>query len=297
MSEYYLQNDNFSRSRLKSSYASVIVSISLLLFMMGILFFSVINGKMLIDYIKETFTFTLILKEEATDLDIMFLEKELKLMPEMNKVQYIKKEDALEKLKSELGIDFMQFLNSNPLFNSYDVSLRSEFVNKEKIVELEDIFRKKTIISEVIYDNVFLSSIEENIKKIQLWVFNISIIFFVICIILIYNAIKLSLYSKRFTIKTMQLVGASQAFISRPFILKNISFGILSYIITIIGLIFIYIFISNKFPLIFIIKERDYIYFSILFIGLFLFSVLLTSATTYLSIRKFLRKKVEELYS
>ncbi len=286
--------DKFQKRKLISSYFSVVLSIALVLFLLGLLGLLVINANKVANHFREQVTVTIYLKDTAKDIEIKQLEKSLAIADYVKSTNYVSKEQAAEILKAENGEDFMQFLGFNPLQNSIDINLKADFVTSEKLEEISKDALSKNFVAEVSYDNDLVNLMNDNVKKISFWVLLLSGIFTLIAVLLINSSIRLSVYSKRFTIKTMQMVGATKRFIRWPFILNSIKLGIIGAIIALIGMGFVLYYIDKTFPELTLLTNQ--VYLIALFTGVFLLGILITWFSTFLATQRFLNLKTDQLY-
>ena len=244
--------------------------------------------------LKKKIPVVVFLKDEASDVEISQLEKNLSIDSNIKNFFYTSKNDAAVKFSSDIGENFVDFLGYNPLLNSFDIYFYSESVESLFINEIVKSFESEDFINEVSYDAPLIFLINDNFKKAQNWVLYIAIFFILISIILINNTIRLSIYSQRMTIKTMQLVGATKFFIKKPFILTQLKLGLISAIIS--SLLFIslvYYLNSNYFEIdLLLIKNSFLISIAIAFILSFLISIVSTNFIT----SKFLNSKIDKLY-
>ena len=286
--------DKYQKRKLISSYFSVVLSIGLVLFLLGLLGLLVINAKKVADHFKEQVTVTIYLKDTAKDIEIKQLDKSLAMADYVKSTNYVSKEKAAETLKAENGEDFMQFLGYNPLQNSIDLNLKADFVTSEKLEAISKEAMSKGFVSEVTYDNDLVNLMNDNVKKISFWVLLLSGLFTLIAVLLINSSIRLSVYSKRFTIKTMQMVGATKRFIRKPFIFKSIRLGILGAVIAMIGMAVVLYYANKTFPELEVLKNQLYI--AVLFGAIFLLGILITWFSTFLATSRFLNLKTDKLY-
>lgn len=286
--------EKFQRRRLISSYFSVILSVALVLFLLGLLGLLVLNSKKVADHFKEQIALTIYLKDDAKDVEIKQLEKTLALADYTKSTQFVSKEEAAEEHSKEIGENFMDFLGYNPLQNSIDVYLKADFVDAAQVNEIADNLLAKDFVEEVNYDQPLISLLNDNIKKISLWVMVISGVFTLIAVLLINSAIRLSVYSKRFTIKTMQMVGATKGFIRRPFIWLSMKLGMVGAVIALAGMAAVLYYLNQTFPELELLA--DPVILAILFVGVFLASVLITWFSTFLATQRFLNLRTDELY-
>ena len=255
---------NLKRNRVITSYISVVISISIALFLFGLFSFIIYNIKNVSDNFKESLIMSIYLDEKANKVDINQLKNSLLYSNYVKKLDFISKDEAVSIMKTEFGEDFINELGYNPLVNSFDVNLVSNYVKTNSIDSLAKIIKNKTIVNDIQYDNDLVSIMNSNIKKLSVWIIPITIILMIISILIINSSIKLSIYSKRFTIKTMQLVGATKQFIRKPFIIKNITLGLYSSIISIILLYLIINYIDQKISFINLLDDIFIIYLSII---------------------------------
>ncbi len=199
--------ERYQKRKLISSYFSVVLSIGLVLFLLGILGLLVLNTKKMADHFKEQITISVFLKENAKEVEVDQLQKSLAMAEYTKLATYVSKEEAAEQHSEEIGENFIDFLGYNPLKNSIDVQLNADFVSPEQIEEIATEISKKNYVDEVSYDKPLVGLLSDNVKKISFWILVASAIFTFIAVLLINSSIRLSIYSKRFIIKTMQMVG------------------------------------------------------------------------------------------
>ena len=285
---------NSKSNRIFSNYLLVVISISSVLFFLSSFTFFVLNSNKIIDDFKEKIPVVVFLNDEASDVEVSQFEKKLSIDSNIKKFVYTSKDDAAVKFSSDIGENFVDFLGYNPLLNSFDIYFYSESVESLFINEIVKSFESEDFINEVSYDAPLIFLINDNFKKVQDWVLYIAIFFILISIILINNTIRLSIYSQRMTIKTMQLVGATKFFIKKPFILTQLKLGLISAIIS--SLLFVsvaYYLNSNYFEIdLLLIKNSFLISIAIAFILSFLISIVSTNFIT----SKFLNSKIDKLY-
>src|SRR6056297_1571436 len=221
-----------TKRRLRSSYLTSI-SITLVLFMLGVLGLLILNAQRLSEYVKENIGFSIILKENVKEVDVILLQKTLDAAEYVKSTKYITKEQAAKELQEELGENFIDFLGYNPLLASIEVHLYADYANPDSIKIIEQDFQQYELIKEVFYQKSLVSLVNENIRKISFIILVFSGLLFLIAIALINNTIRLSVYSKRFIINTMQLVGATRGFIRRPFLFRSVWQGIVAALLAI----------------------------------------------------------------
>ncbi|WP_372755949.1 cell division protein FtsX [Mariniflexile sp.] len=282
------------KRRLISSYFSVVLSIALVLFLLGLLGMLVLNAKKVSDHFKEQVVVTIYLKETAKEVEIKQLEKSLAMADYVKTIEYVSKEQAAEFLKEENGEDFMDFVGYNPLQNSIDVHLKADFVTSEHLELISEEATSKTFVDEVTYDNDLVNLMNENVQKISFWVLVISGIFTIIAVLLINSSIRLAVYSKRFTIKTMQMVGATKQFIRRPFVWKSVRLGIIGAVIALIGMAIVLYYINKTFPELGLVDSP--ILIALLFGFVFALGIIITWISTHIATQRFLNLKTDQLY-
>ena len=236
-----------SKRRLRSSYITSIISITLVLFLLGLIGILLINAKRLSDHVKENIGFTIILNENVKEVDILRLQKSLDAQQYVKSTEYISKEEAAQELTEELGEDFIEFLGYNPLGATIDVRFYAGYANPDSISFIEGQINSYEEVKEVFYQQSLLHLVNENIRKISFIILLFSALLFLIAVALINNTIRLSVYSKRFLINTMKLVGATRTFIRRPFLYRSAGHGILAAFIAILLLGGILYLINREF--------------------------------------------------
>ncbi|MEE4117103.1 MAG: permease-like cell division protein FtsX [Marinilabiliaceae bacterium] len=287
-------NKSISKGRLTSSYLTLIVSISLVLFLVGLLGLMLINVKELSDYFKESISFSVMLKEEAKEADIRMLQKDLAAKPYVKESQYISKEQAAENLKEELGEDFISFMGYNPLLPSLDVFLLAEYTHPDSVLNIERYILGYPLVDEVYFQESFLHLLNENVRKISIFLGIFSALLLFISVTIINNTIRLSVYSRRFIINTMQLVGATRSFIRRPFLVRSMVHGIIAALVSILLLLVILYFIEEEFYLLFSLQDLGLLLG--LFGGLIITGIIINYLSTYISVNKYLSISEDKLY-
>jgi cell division transport system permease protein len=286
--------DRYQKRRLISSYFSVVISIALVLFLLGIVGFLLLNAKKVTNFMKENVNVTVYLKDTAKDVEIKQLEKSLALADYVKTTDFVSKDEAADAMKSEFGDDFMDLVGYNPLQNSIDVKLKADFLTNEKLEELTALAQEKSFVDEVKYDESLVELINSNVRKISFWALLLSAIFTLIAVLLINSSIRLSVYSKRFTIKTMQMVGATKSFIRRPFVWKSIKLGIFGAIVALIGLCFVVYYVDKMFPE--LALRQSLVLIGGLFLAVFLLGIIITWISTHFATQRFLNLKTDQLY-
>ncbi len=286
--------ENYQKRKLISSYFSVVLSIGLVLFLLGILGLLVLNTKKMADRSKEQITISIFLTENAKEIEVEQLQKTLAMSDYTKSAVYVSKEEAAKQHSEDIGEDFVDYLGYNPLKNSIDVNLKADFVTEEKVTEIAQTLSEKTYVDEVSYDKVLVGMVAKSVEKISFWILTASAIFTFIAVLLINSSIRLSIYSKRFVIKTMQMVGATKTFIRRPFIWQNIKLGMLGALLALIAIGGVLYYVNTNFQDLGLLDE-PYIIVSLL-IGVFILGILISLTSTYFATQRFLNLRTDELY-
>ncbi len=286
--------EKHQKRRLISSYFSVVISIALVLFLLGLLGMLVLNAKTISDNFKERVVMTIYLNDSAKEVEINQLEKSLALASYVKETNYVPKEEAADFMKGEYGEDFLDDVGYNPLQNSIEVNLRADFVTAQRLDSISQAVLTKKFVDDARYDKDLVSMMNSNVKRISLWVLIISAIFTLIAVLLINSSIRLAVYSKRFIIKTMQMVGATKRFIRRPFVLRSIRLGIVGAILALIGMAIVLFYVDKTFPELELLANQ--IMLIGLFIGVFVLGIVITWISTYFATQRFLNLKTDQLY-
>ncbi len=282
-------------SRLRASYITSIISITLVLFMLGLLGLIILHGKKLSDYVRENISISVMIKENASDDAVQNYIARLQKTKYVKKADFISREEAAKELANELGEDFVQFLGYNPLPASIDLQLRAGYANTDSITKIEKAILNNNLVKEVVYQKSLIDQVNSNISKISLVILSFSLILLVISVILINNTIKLSIYARRFLIRSMQLVGATETFIRLPFIKKSIVHGFVASLLAIALLVGTLYMARQRIPE--IAALQDVKQFGIFFAGILFLGVILSALSTWVAVNKFLRMKIDNLYS
>jgi cell division transport system permease protein len=286
--------NNSARRKLRSSYATTTISISLVLFLLGIIGFLFLNAQRLAVHVKENLGFTVLIKDNAREAEVRRLQKIISAAPYVRSVEYVDKERAAEVLKEELGEDFVDFLGYNPLLSSIEVKLAAEWANADSMARIEAEVLNFPQVKEVYYQKNLLQAVNENIRKITLVLSLFSALLLFIAIALINNTIRLSIYARRFLIRTMQLVGATRGFIRKPFLLKSVLHGLIGATIAIV-LLSLMIYSLGK-ELDGVIGFSDLLLVGILFLLVTIIGILITVVSTFFAVNKYLLLKTDQLY-
>ena len=286
--------ENYNKRRLISSYFSVVLSIFLVLFLLGTLGLFVINSKKISNDFKENIPMTVFFNNEANDSLLSAFDVEMKNAKFIKDYAFVHKDSAAKNNVDIVGKDFMEFLGFNPLQNSFDIHLKGDYVNADSIKKIERTIRKNEMVTEIIYDKQLVDLVNNNVKEISFWILIISGILTVVAMLLINSSLRLSVYSHRFTIKTMQMVGATKSFIRKPFIWTSIKLGLIGSALAILGLLGVVFYVDGLFPTLGIAK--DYVSIGIVILGILLVGIIITSISTYFATQRFLNLKTDDLY-
>lgn len=286
--------ERYQKRRLITSYFSVVISIALVLFLVGLLALLVLNTKKVADHFKEQIALTIYLKDTAKEVEIDQLQKSLALAEYTKSIEFISKEEAAKAYSKEIGEDFMEFLGYNPLQNSVDVYFNADYVSETKIAEISRDLGEKEFVDEIVYDKPLIALLNDNIKRLSFWILAVSGLLTFIAVLLINSSIRLSVYAKRFTIKTMQMVGATKRFIRKPFILKSVKLGIIGSTISLIGMAIVLYYLNQSFPELNLISDE--ILLAAIFAGVLVLGILISWLSTFFATQRFLNLKTDELY-
>ena len=282
------------KRRLRSSYATAVISISLVLCMLGTIGILLLTAHRISKYVRENVGFSVFLKDQVKEADIYRLQKTLDAETYVRSTRYITKEDAAKEFSEELGEDFVGFLGYNPLSSSIEVKLDAHYVNNDSIDLIESRLILHDEVKEVSYQKSMIHILNENIEKISLFILAFSALLVVIAVSLINNTIRLSVYSRRMLIRTMQLVGATNAFIRRPFLLRSMLHGIYSAFIAMAILVLALYWAEGQLED--IISVRDVQILGGLFLIVFFSGMILSWISTYFAVNKYLKIKTDNLY-
>jgi len=289
------QEERYYQRRIATSYFTTIISITLVLLLLGLLGMIILHAKKLSDYVKENIGFSIMIREGVKESGIMELKKKLDRTYYVKSTEYIPRERAAERLKDELGEDFISFLGYNPLLPAIDLRLKAAYANTDSIVRIEHLLLNNPEVKEVFYQKSLVELINRNLEKISFILLGFSGILLFIAIVLINNTIRLSVYSKRFIIRSMQLVGATEGFIRKPFLYRSVLNGCLSAFVAIGFLTIITYFSIEQLPE--LLELQDITMLFILIAIILLLGIFLSWVSTYFAVRKYLRIKTDLLYT
>ena len=286
-------SSNYS-NKIFSNYFLVIISISIVLFLISSFTLIGLNSEKIINDFKENIPVIVFIKDQSNKIELSKFEKNLKINSTIKKFDFVSKKDAANKLSEEIGEDFIDYLGYNPLYDSYDIFFTSDNVNNLFINQLVEEFKNESFVEEVTYDAPLIELINFNVKVLKQWSLIIGSVFLLISIILINNTIRLSVYSKRLNIKTMQLVGATKFFIKKPFIIIHIKLGVLSSIISSLLLVAILYYLNINFFEIDFEKIKESIFITLLFS--LVISVIISYFSTSIITGRYISSNIEKLY-
>ena len=286
-----------NKRRVAGSYAMSLVSIMLVLFLLGLFALFMMHARKLSNHVKENLGFEIVMNSDVKEANILRLQKELDAMPAVKSTEYITKEEAITRLSEDLGEDFLQWLGNeaNPLLPSIDVRFHADYANNDSIAVIESQLLENTDIKEVYYQKSLIDLINQNIRKIAIVLMVVSVILLLIAIALIRNTIRLSIYSKRFLVRSMQLVGATESFIRRPFLRQGVSQGFFGGLLADLLLAGILYGVSKRAPDLMLVQDTRVVV--AVFIGLVILGVVLAWLSTRAALDRFLNANLDKLYA
>lgn len=288
------KQDKFNERRLRSSYISVVVSMSLVLFLIGLLSTVLFHSKSIANNVQENIAFTVLLKEDAKPSMVKQFHRQLELSEHIKSTEYISKEEAAKQLEKDLGENFIEFLGHNPLTDAIDIHFQAYYTQTNPPEQIEEELSNVSVVQEVIYDKSLILLINQNLKSVSSALLLLCFVFTLIAIALINSSIRLTIYSKRFLIKTMQLVGATKHFIRKPFIFKSLQHGFLASIVSITLIELLMMKTAEFLPEIHRLHQIEaqlVLCSSVLTMG-----IIIPWACTYFAVRKYLKLNTDELH-
>ena len=283
---------NIKNRRLFTSYISITIIMSVVLFLFGFFGIFFISSNSIANSFKENFSVSIFFKEDAKNIEITQLQNEILMSDYVEKLKYVSKDEAVLLMKDEYGQDFIKELGFNPLVNSIDFNLKSEYVEATLLDSISKLIENKNYVDEIVYDKNLINIINDNIKRISLWLMPSIIILLIITFLVINSSIRLSIYSNRQLIKTMQLVGATKAFIRKPFIKINIFLSLISSIISISAIILLIYYIDLNISFINNISIESVITLFLIILSLGLF---ISYISTFFATQNILKIKADNL--
>lgn len=286
--------EKFNKRRLRSAYLSVSISIALVLFMVGLLSILILNARTLAKEMRENFTFKVMLSSDAAEVEVRQLLKELQLKPYVKETEYISKNEAAELMQADYGEDFVDFLGFNPLSDAIDIRLNADFVVTDQIEAIKAELSTHPLVTELVYNPNLIQLVNENIQRIGLIMLAAIVLMLIIAIALINSSIRLAIYSRRFLIKTMQLVGATRGFIQRPFLMSSIKLGALGAVVAALLMGLAGVLAQHYLPeFIDLLTPTTLI---LVFTFMVLVGILISFSSTWLAVNKFLKIKTDEIH-
>ena len=283
---------NIKNRRLFTSYISITIIISVVLFLFGFFGIFFISSNSIANSFKENFSVSIFFKEDAKNIEITQLQNEILMSDYVEKLKYVSKDEAVLLMKDEYGQDFIKELGFNPLVNSIDFNLKSKYVEATLLDSISRLIENKNYVDEIVYDKNLINIINDNIKRISLWLMPSIIILLIITFLVINSSIRLSIYSNRQLIKTMQLVGATKAFIRKPFIKINIFLSLISSIISISAIILLIYYIDLNISFVDNISIESVITLFLIILSLGLF---ISYISTFFATQNILKIKADNL--
>ncbi len=287
-----LGSNKLLKWKIFSSSASVVISLSLVLFIVGLLGLILINAQRLTDYVKENIGFTIMLKDGITEIQTTTFQKKLEVENFTKSVNFISKEQATQELKTDLGEDFVEFLGYSPLLSSIDVKLNADYANTDSLQQITAELMVDPVVFEAYYQKDLVDKLNSNVKQLSFFLLVFCILLFFIAFVLINNTIRLSVYSKRFLIRTMRLVGATDSFIQKPFLMKGLYQGFYSSIFAVFMMIGALQLVQQD-----ALNIDDLKIIGIVFILIFLSGLILSLFSTFFAVKKYLQLNENELYN
>ena len=286
-----------NQRRIAGSYAVSLVSIMLVLFLLGAFAIFMMHARKLSNHVKENIGFEIVMNSDVKEANILRLQKELDAMPAVKSTEYITKEEAISRLSEDLGEDFLEWLGpeENPLLPSIDVRFHAAYANTDSIAKVETLILDNTDVKEVYYQKSLVDLINKNLRKIAIVLMVVSLALLLIAIALIRNTIRLSIYSKRFLVRSMQLVGATESFIRRPFLKSGVTQGFLGGLLADLFLVGILCWVSKRIPDLMLIQDLTVIV--AILMGVVVLGVILALVSTRAALDKFLKADLDKLYN
>lgn len=286
-----------SNRRVAGSYAMSLVSIMLVLFLLGAFAIFMMHARKLSNHVKENIGFEIVMNSDVKEANILRLQKELDAMPAVKSTEYITKDEAISRLSEDLGEDFLEWLGpeENPLLPSVDVRFHAAYANTDSIAKIETLILDNPDVKEVYYQKSLVDLINNNLRKIAIVLMVVSLALLLIAIALIRNTIRLSIYSKRFLVRSMQLVGATESFIRRPFLKQGVSQGFFGGLLADLLLVGILFWVSKRVPDLTLVQDTAVIV--CILVGIIILGVLLAWFSTRAALDKFLKADLDKLYN
>lgn len=280
--------------RLRSSYASAIISISLVLFMLGLLGLLVLDARKISDYVKQHVQLNVFLQENVAEASVKAYQESLQNLPFVRSSRYVSKQEALDSLKKDLGEGAVGMLDSNPLPASIDINLTADYAHPDSLKLIKEFLSQDKIVREVVYQQTEVGKMNENFRTVAMIILVFCGLLFFVAIALINNTIRISMYSRRFTIKSMQLVGATRGFVRWPFLKRGFLHGIYAGLMASLLLGGVVYIINSRFPE--LGQLSDLRVLALLFGGILVLGFVISGISTFFAVNRYLRIKAEDLY-
>lgn len=282
------------RRRLANAYLSTVISISLVLLLVGVASLILVNAKSVADYFKENMRVSVLLKQEVSDKDAKEFEALLGKMPFIHGTEFISKEEGENEMKDMLGDDFLSVFETSPIPISIDLTLDAGYVSADSLSIVKKKITASPLVDEVVYQQSLVDALNANLRKFSLVIGILIALLLFISFVLINNTVRLNVFSKRFTIHTMQLVGATRSFIRAPFLAQSVFQGLLSALIAILMLVGILFFVRSEFTQLFEIFHLNLLF---LVMGIVIFTgIAICLLSTYIVVNKLVSLSKDELY-
>ena len=290
------KENSTTKRRLRGSYIISLMSIMLVLFVLSLFSSLVLFANKISDYIKENVGFEIVMKKGVKEKDIVDFQRILDNKEFVKSTEYISQQEATRRLTEDLGEDILEWLGDvdNPLLPSIDIRFKSEYANNDSIAKIEQWVMKNKNVKEVYVQKSLLNSIDKNVNKIAALLLLIGFILLIMAVTLISHTVRLSVYAKRFVVRSMQLVGATEGFIIKPYMK---SFVIQGFIGALLALILLTIFlykVMNSVPELALLTNMGNI--AMIYISVIILGVLLTTLSTFFAMKKYLRADIDDLY-
>lgn len=273
-----------------------LMSIALVLFLLGVFALLMMHAHKLSNHLKENIGFEVVMNSNVKEDNIMQLKAELDAMPAVKSTEYITKDEAIRRLSEDLGEDFLKWLGNeeNPLLPSIDVRFNADWANNDSISVVQDKLLKNPAVKEIYYQKSLVGLINQNVRRIGIALMLASLVLLFISVTLIRNTIRLRIYSKRFLVRSMQLVGATPAYIRRPFIKSGRMQGFIGALLADVFLALLLYGLNKRLPELAIVK--DFTIIGVVFVGIIVLGIVLGGLSTRLALRKYLRADIDRLY-
>lgn len=289
-----LQEPHYRR-RIAAAQVTMVISITLVLFLLGLMGLIVLHARALSDYVRENIGFSVMLRDDVSETRIIAIKKNLDLQPFVKSGEYLSKEKAAKKLSEELGEDFVGFLGYNPLLPGIELRIRAQYTNRDSLARIESRLLAMPEVKEVFYQKSLVDAINRNVETISFVLLGFSAVFLFIAVVLINNTIRLSVYSKRFLIRSMQLVGATEGFIRRPMVTRSFLHGIISAFLALLMLLLVVYLAVEELPELMLLT--DPLLLGALAGMIFLLGAIISFGSSWFAVRKYLRMPTDLLYT